>query len=501
MIKQVVPKNALTNLVSRVNPISILKKKQNLLQKHNCVSKKETKSPTEAQLCQNRFYEECPSSAITDTVYTAGVAGMEFWALRHDSLNGGKDFSSGRVELQIRDRFDLTDFAEVAYQTKEVIAHQFGEQTLKLHYALSAIAFRKPEAWKEEIKVSVSKLLADFGEEKKKRRYIPKSERKTNNKSSTRYLSKEERLRQIAHHVYLLKRLEVWVREWRIRSKGVFAIERSNLWEIYSITDIVKDNARGKSPLIDIEITFRPGLWFEKFAGHKYLREFGYLTQEALKLDPYKEGMALRLAYFALFAIQSNNYGSYYQIEALLRHIGYESEIAAAKVERNIALNLKRSFDRGLRTLRSFEHPYSFTYDLNVPQWVLPDSKIKKPKHWFDRWLACSGTLQQPEITSEHLIESISVSSQEKTTPKLDKKTVKSEQLLSFGNTVKSEQLLSFGNQIRKARKANGESLRTMAKQINISSSRLSQIENGCYPHPVSSTLKNRLLAYLGLDR
>jgi hypothetical protein len=148
---------------------------------------------------------------------------MDFWELRPSSLNGGKDFSSGRVELQIRDRFDLTDFAEVAYQTKEVIAHQFGEQTLKLHYALAAIAFRKPEAWKEE------------------------------------------RLRQIAHHVYLLKRLEVWVREWRIRSKGVFAIERSNLWEIYSITDIVRENTYGsKSPLIDIEITFRPGLWCAK---------------------------------------------------------------------------------------------------------------------------------------------------------------------------------------------------------------------------------------------
>lgn len=458
-----------------MNPISIPEKKQNLLQKRNCV--------------KTDFMKNVLVAPITDTVYTAGVAGMEFWALRHDSLNGGKDFSSGRVELQIRDRFDLTDFAEVAYQTKEVIAHQFGEQTLKLHYALAAIAFRKPEAWKEEIKVSVSKLLADFGEDKKKRRYIPKSERKTNKKSSTRYLSKEERLRQIAHHVYLLKRLEVWVREWRIRSKGVFAIERSNLWEIYSITDIVKDNARGKSPLIDIEITFRPGLWFEKFAGHEYLREFGYLTQEALKLDPYQERMALRLAYFALFAIQSNDYGRCYQIETLLTHIGYENEIAAARAERNIALNLKRSFDRGLRTLKSFEHPYNFTYDLDVPQWVLPDSKIKKPKHWFDRWLACSGTLQQPEISSEQLIESISVSSQEETTPKLNKKT------------VKSEQPISFGKRIRTARKANGESLRAMAKQVNISSSRLSQIENGCYPHPVSSTLKNRLLAYLGLDR
>ena len=89
------------------------------------LNKKERRSPTEPQLCRNKFYEECPSSAITETVYTAGVTGMDFWELKPDRLNGGKDFSSGRVELQIRDRFDLTDFAEVAYQTKEVIAHQY----------------------------------------------------------------------------------------------------------------------------------------------------------------------------------------------------------------------------------------------------------------------------------------------------------------------------------------------------------------------------------------
>ena len=141
------------------------------------LSRTGTKSRTEAQLCQNRLYEVYPSSAITDTVYSAGVTGMEFWALKHDSLNGGKDFASGRVELQIRDRFDLTDFAEVAYQTKEVIAHQFGEQTLKLHYALAAIAFRKPEAWNQKITVSASKLLADFGEDKKRNYYIPKNQR------------------------------------------------------------------------------------------------------------------------------------------------------------------------------------------------------------------------------------------------------------------------------------------------------------------------------------
>ncbi len=411
---------------------------------------------------------------------------MEFWELNPSSLNGGKDFSSGRVELQIRDRFDLTDFAEVAYQTKEVIAHQFGEQTLKLHYALAAIAFRKPEAWKQKITVSASKLLADFGEDKKKRHYISKTNRRTNGKI-TRYFSKNERLLQIAHQAYLLKRLEVWVKEWRIPKKGIFSVKMSNLWDISSIEKIVQQSFDGNDSIIDIEITYSPGSWFEKFAGHEYLSEFGYLTGEALKLDSYRERMALRIAYFALFALQQNKNGRF-QIETLLRHIGYGGEIEAARINGSAAFNLKRSFERGLKTLAKFEHPYSFIYDADVPEWVESDSKIKKPTHWFDNWLQCFGTLNQPEIE-----------------PKLNPNFPRSNSQVDKEQTLKQEKisntdLLAFGKQIRKARKINGESLRTMAKKIHISPSRLSQIENGCYPHPLTPELKTRLLTHLGLE-
>ena len=473
-------------------------------------SGKETKAPTEAQLCQNRFYEECPSSAITDTVYTAGVIGMDFWESKHDSLNGGKDFSSGRVELQIRDRFDLTDFAEVAYQTKEVIAHQFGEQTLKLHYALAAIAFRKPEAWKQKITVSASKLLADFGEDKKKRQYIAKTHRETESKIN-RYCSKSERLLQIAHQAYLLKRLEVWVREWKIRHKGIFSLKMSNLWDISSIEKIAQKSLDGNDSIIDIEITYSPGSWFEKFAGHEYLREFGYLTGETLKLDPYREIMALRIAYFALFALQQNKNG-YFQIKTLLTSIGYGKEIETARTDGSAAFNLKRSFDRGIQTLAKFEHPYTFIYDDDVPEWTRSNSKIKKPRYWFDKWLQCFGTLNQPEIEPKPKLQKNSSlnyqdghftdSRQPNPLDLLRNQTpcppIKKQ--ISIPETKPSTNLLAFGQRIRKSRKANRESLRNMAKKVNISPSRLSQIENGCYPHPVNAELKIKLLTYLGIE-
>ena len=461
--------------------------------KSNLKNKKSSKkrSPTESQLCQNDFYEKYPSSAITDTVYTAGVSGMDFWELKPTSLNGGKDFSSGRVELQIRDRFDLTDFAEVAYQSKEVIAHQFGEETLKLHYALAAIAFRRPQAWKRKITVSASKLLADFGEDTKKRQYVSKNKRKNNTKT-TRYISKDERLSQIAHHAYLLKRLEVWVKEWKVRQKGIFSVKMSNLWDISTIEQISQKSLHGDDRIIDIEITYSPGSWFDKFADREYLSEFGYLTGETLKLDTYREVMALRIAYFALFALQQNKSG-YFQIETLLTKIGYAKEIEKARMDGRVAFNLKRSFDRGIQTLAKFEHPYTFIYDSNVPEWACLESKIKKPRYWFDKWLQCFGTLYQPEIKPEIKLE-IKAKKNPESIPEANKEE------LSISKTTSSTDLSAFGQQIRKARKASKKSLRNMAKELHISPSRLSQIENGCYPHPVNTELKTKLLTHLGLE-
>lgn len=458
------------------------------------------KSSTASRLCQDKFYEECPSSAITDAVYTAGVTGMDFWTVNDTSLIGSKDFSAGRVELQIRDRFDLTDFAEIAYQAKEVIAQQFGEQNLKLHYALAALAFRQPEAWNQKIKVSVSKLLADFGEDNKKRQYIPQAEREGDDKL-TRYLSKEEKLRQVAHHCYLLKRLEVWVQEWRVRSKGIFTVERSHLWDIFAITEVIQKDLYGNDTLIDIEITFRPGLWFEKFAGNDYLREFGYLTSDALKLDPNREKMALRLAYFALFALQQHKNGRY-QVETLLKRIGYEKEVETAKTDRVAASNLKRGFDRALKTLGSFQYPYRFDYDPDVPDWVHSDSQIKKPQGWFETWLQLQGILCQPEALPKRQPEPEKPGSlaqkpveAKKTQSKPDKKRK------SVKSNIDTSHSLTFGQRIKEARLSKGESLRAMAKQLKISASRLSQIENDRYPHELQPSLKAEILAYLGIKQ
>jgi hypothetical protein len=239
-------------------------------------------------------------------------------------------------------------------------------------------------------------------------------------------------------------------------------------------------------------------LWFEKFAGHDYLREFGYLTNEALKLDPYREKMALRLAYFALFALQQHKNGRY-QIVTLLKRLGYEQEIESAKTDRVAALHLKRSFDRATQTLGSFQYAYKFDYDPDVPQWVDTDKKLKKPQGWFEIWLQLHGTLSQPEVLPKRKPEP----SKRETPPqtpveaKQAKSSQKSNSVQSNGQPSSSK---PFGQRVREARLSKGESLRAMAKELKISPSRLSQIQNDRYPHKLQPSLIAEILAYVGLE-
>ncbi|PSB05457.1 transcriptional regulator, partial [Pleurocapsa sp. CCALA 161] len=192
--------------------------------------------------------------------------------------------------------------------------------------------------------------------------------------------------------------------------------------------------------------------------------------------------------YFALFALQQSKSG-YFQIETLLTSIGYGKEIETARIDGSAAFNLKRSFDRGIKILAKFEHPYTFVYDADVPEWTRSNSKIKKPRYWFDQWLHCFGTLNQPEIKLKP-----------KPQKALQPDFQANKKQLAISDTTLNTNILIFGQQIRKARIANKESLRTMAKELHISPSRLSQIENGCYPHPVTPELKVQVLTYLGLE-
>lgn len=463
----------------------IAKNKKIVRQKNRYIksSERNRKLSIEPKVFKKESYVKFPKNeialAINDTVYIAGASGKDFWQSDSGSLRGGKNFSFGRVELLIKDKLDANSFAEVTYKSKEVIVKQFGEQTLKLHYILAAIAFSKPEAWNQKITVSASKLLATFGENKQNKQYISKELRELKQKT-TCYLSREEKLRKLAHHIYLLKQLEVWIKEYHERN--TFSVETTNLWDIFKIKQIFKNMPDGTEKLIDIEFTFSPGSWLEKFTDSQYTREFGYLSSEILKLNVNKDKTAFRLAYYAIFCHQKTE-NNIFSIETLIRNIGYSVEIEVAKSDANAALNLKRSFDRAIKTLAKFEHPYKFDHQSDTPEWVYPENKIRKPQQWFDCWLMCRVTLSKPKFELKKKLPSTKTDSNE-----------------NLPHMHQSGTSLSFGERIRVARKSHKISLRTAAQELDISYSRLSQIETGRYPHPITPELKNQLLEFFDIN-
>ena len=462
----------------------IAKNKKIVLQKNKYIksSERNKQFSIEPKIFGDKPYIKFPqneiTSAINDTVYKAGTSGNNFWQSNSGNFRGGRNFSFGRVELLINNKSNANSFAEVTYKSKEVIVKQFGEQTLKLHYTLAAIAFSKPKALNKKITVSASKLLATFGENKQNKQWIPKKLRESKLKASC-YLAKEEKLRKLAHHIYLLKQLEVWIKEYQ--EHNTFSVETTNLWDIFKIKQIFKNMPDDTEKLIDIEFTFSPGSWFEKFNDSQYTREFGYLSSEILKLNLNKDKIAFRLAYYAIFGSQKTE-NNIYSIETLIKNIDCSVEIEVAKSNANEALNLKRSFDRAIKTLAEFEHPYKFNYQSDTPEWVHLENKIRKPQQWIEHWLECRVSLSKPKFELNKKLSST------KTSPKEN-----------LHQTQQSINILSFGELIRNTRKSHKISLRTAAKDLGISAARLSQIETGSYPHPITPELKNQLLEFFDL--
>ena len=71
----------------------------------------------------------------------------------------------------------------------------------------------------------------------------------------------------------------------------------------------------------EVFLTVRPGLWTEKFlnaAGARAgtaLRQFGYLAQATLRIDPYHQELAAKLAVYLTLMIRLR---STYRIQSLL---------------------------------------------------------------------------------------------------------------------------------------------------------------------------------------
>jgi hypothetical protein len=166
----------------------------------------------------------------------------------------------------------------------------------------------------------------------------------------------------------------------------------------------------------EIYITISPGLWTKHFlnrAGSKAkeaLHQFGYLAKDILRIDPYHNELALRLAIqLTLDArVRVRNQSPYdYRVISLLEEVMAKTQINNALQDKHKARDLKNRWNSALKLLMSLGWQIEFDPE-TYPGWLQPDSHDPKPLDWrkikvIERLLYAKLTIKPPDPIPELL--------------------------------------------------------------------------------------------------
>jgi len=271
---------------------------------------------------------------------------------------------------------------EAAWQ----IVQQFGLPTAFLHLVFAAYATEQVEPWRGLFELRGSDLLRTLGLER--RTDVPRA----------------EKLREVAHQAHLLSSLGVWV-VWRESARDL-SVQMSRMWEVALDIRGPVDPDRVLAPT-EVFLTVRPGLWTEKFlnaAGARAgtaLRQFGYLAQATLRIDPYHQELAAKLAVYLTLMIRLR---STYRVQSLLETLEPAAVLQEAAADFRRRYAYKRRWDEALLTLHDQGWRFTFhddTYPVVLrPDWALPtDTRVhlrRLPNNYWQQLLAATLTFIPP---------------------------------------------------------------------------------------------------------
>jgi hypothetical protein len=301
-----------------------------------------------------------------------------------------RHFSQGRViEHYITSADPSSQSPEaLAEHAAWQIVEQFGIPTAYLHLVFAAHAATQPAPWQGLFRLQGRDLLKTLGMEKRTD------------------VTKPEKLQEIAKQAELLGSVGVWV-VWR-EGKRDLNVRASRMWDVaMDIHGQQGQEAAGAAPT-EITLTVRPGLWTEKFlnrAGRDAglaLRQFGYLAQATLRINPYQEELAAKLAVY--LTIMSRLRATY-RVHNLLAAVEPASVLQQAASHRQKRYRFKRRWDEALLTLH--EHGWQIDFDPRTypvairPDWALPETRPphlrQLPLGYFSQVLAATLTLTPPD--------------------------------------------------------------------------------------------------------
>jgi DNA-binding XRE family transcriptional regulator len=300
------------------------------------------------------------------------------------------------------------DIETLPWEAAEQIINKFGFNTVKLQMILAAHAMRQAKPWEGTFTIKATEIIEELGWNKNHSSNLP---------------TKRNEVASIAHALSCLLVKAVWV-----EGKGKTQVDASTpigrMWEILIDPHGQFDWTTGRieNPN-EIYITVRPGLWTAHFlnqAGSKAkeaLYQFGYLALNILKIDPYHDELALRLAIHLTIdvRIRARDRNPYeYKVRSLLNAILPETIIQEACESSDKARNLLKRWNHACNLLGSLgwhcdspeavnPNPAGIFYTVPYPEWMEPDSKQKKPRGWIEQWLAQKLVIRPPEPIPERM--------------------------------------------------------------------------------------------------
>ncbi|MBO3458418.1 helix-turn-helix transcriptional regulator [Aetokthonos hydrillicola Thurmond2011] len=347
----------------------------------------------------------------------------------------------------------------LALEAARQVIDLMGIDAAKLQLVFAAHAFNKHHLFNSKFSLKGKEIIKQIGWDKKHR--LTNSE-------------KLAELASIAFHIGRMLMQCTWVEGKPKGNKVDVSVSVSPLW-------VVEVDARGQKNIFtgkvdnpdEVYINVSPGPWTEKwlnrmgFKAGFALHQFGWLATEILKIDPYHDELALKLAIHLTMVsrikVQDKNQYEH-KVGTLLEAVELEARINAARQEKREAYNLKQRWDNALTLLMSMGWRVIFD-DTTYPEWLKPDSQAEKPSDWkkekiIDRLWKAKLTIKPPDPIPTLLAA--------KTEP-LQLKPVA---------PTKSEPILT-GTDIRKQREAKGVSQTALAEWAGKTKAWLCMVEKG----------------------
>ncbi|BAY67111.1 hypothetical protein NIES22_72740 (plasmid) [Calothrix brevissima NIES-22] len=418
----------------------------------------------QSKLFKSQDFEAIPTAAVMFSSIDSQIK-KELWKQNEDGIaylqHRAKGDSQNFIEHYIANPGDIS---MLPWDEALQIIDKFGFNSAKLHLIFAAYAMKQERPWESLFILNASDLIKDMG-----------WDQRTD-------LAKHKKLSEIAKTAFALDCLlvkAVWV-EGRNKKGGINASTPvGRMWNI-TVVPYGQINLQGKIDEPDeVQLIIQPGAWTKHFlnrAGAKSrdaLYQFGYLAQQVLKIDPYHDELALRLAIYLTLDSRIRLDGNY-KVQELLEIAFAKPIIDRARLDRRRAYDLKKHWDSAIKLLLKLGWQIAFDLE-SYPEELRPDSKNKNPKGYLDKLLDAKLTIKPPSPIPE-LIASKAKLTAERLQPKVKPKVEK----LQPKATPSPEQQISLtSSQVKEARIAKGWSQSKLAGFLGVSQNMISLIERG----------------------